>query len=142
MEEVSVLIPTHNRAHLIAETLKCILDQTYQAFEIIIIDDGSTDNTEEVVNSFTDSRIRYHKYARIGSLAKLRNLAVTNSSKPFIAVIDSDDLWAKDKLEKCVSVCVSGNYDICICDCIEFKGVVYDKESRGQHLNKKEHLDI
>jgi len=70
--KVSVIIPTYNRAHLIGRAIQSVLNQTYQAFEIIVVDDGSMDNTEEVVKRLNDSRIKYikHKFNRGGNAAR------------------------------------------------------------------------
>ena len=56
---ISVIIPTYNRVHLVGRAIQSVLDQTYQNFDIVVIDDGSTDNTEEIVESFNDERIRH-----------------------------------------------------------------------------------
>jgi glycosyltransferase involved in cell wall biosynthesis len=100
MPTVSVVTCTYNRAHLIGETIQSVLAQTFQDFEYIIIDDGSSDSTEEVVSAFRDSRIKYSKHERTGGhLSKLRNLAHTHCAGDYIAYIDSDDLWHPKKLE-------------------------------------------
>jgi len=142
MQGISVLIVTHNRAHLIEETIKSVLSQTYKHFEILVIDDGSTDNTEEIVSSINDSRIVYHKYARIGRLTTLRNIAVNKSRFQFVAFVDSDDLWIPEKLEKCLLVCNSSPCDICIADCIEFNSSGNTGNSRGYLLNSQPQVNI
>ena len=99
MALVSVVTCTYNRAHLIGETIRSVLQQTLQDFEYIIIDDGSSDNTEDVVRAFNDFRISYFKHDRTGGhLSRLRNFAHTKCHGEFIAYIDSDDIWATDKL--------------------------------------------
>ncbi len=97
---VSVVIPTYNRAHLVGRAIQSVLNQTYQDFEIIVVDDGSTDNTEEVVKSFNDPRIRYlrHDQNRGGSAA--RNTGINMARGEYIAFQDSDDEWLPEKLEK------------------------------------------
>lgn len=97
---VSVVIPTYNRAHLVGRAIQSVLNQTYQDFEIIVVDDGSTDNTEEVVKSFNDPRIRYirHDQNRGGSAA--RNTGIKMARGEYIAFQDSDDEWLPEKLEK------------------------------------------
>ena len=97
---VSVIIPTHNRADLIGETLASVCAQTFPDFEVIVADDGSTDNTKEVVTSFGDSRIRYFWQPQSGGLpARVRNRAISLSRGRYIAFLDSDDLWLPNKLE-------------------------------------------
>lgn len=97
---VSVVIPTYNRAHVVGRAIRSVLNQTYQDFEIIVVDDGSTDNTEEVVKSFNDPRIRYirHEENRGGSAA--RNTGIRAARGAYIAFLDSDDEWLPEKLAK------------------------------------------
>ena len=96
---VSVIIPTYNRAHLVGRAICSVLNQTFQDFEIIVVDDGSTDNTEEVVKSFNDPRIRYirHEQNRGGSAA--RNTGIRAARGEYIAFLDSDDEWLPEKLD-------------------------------------------
>jgi len=96
---VSVVTCTYNRAHLIGATIGSVLAQTLQDFEYIIVDDGSTDKTADVVESFGDKRIRYFQQERTGGhLSRLRNFAHQHCAGEFIAYVDSDDLWEPDKL--------------------------------------------
>jgi glycosyltransferase involved in cell wall biosynthesis len=112
MPQVSVVTCTYNRAHLIGETIKSILSQTVQDFEYIIVDDGSSDHTEEVIKAFNDPRIKYFSRKRTGGhLSKLRNFAHQHCTGEFIAYIDSDDLWASDKLEIQLQ-CVAANSNV------------------------------
>ena len=97
---ISVIIPTYNRAHLIERSIKSVLNQTYRDFELLIIDDGSTDNTEEVVAQFEDERIRYIKCEQNGGASKARNRGIAEARYEYIAFQDSDDEWHADKLEK------------------------------------------
>ena len=102
--KVSIITITFNRAHLIGETIQSVLNQTYPNFEHIIIDDGSTDDTEAVVKSFNDNRIKYFKYEKTGNLSKLHNYGLKHATGNSISILDSDDLWLEDKLEFVVSV--------------------------------------
>lgn len=97
---VSIILPTYNRAHLIKESINSVLQQTYPDFELLIIDDGSDDNTAEVISAISDNRVRYFKIAHEGHIGKLKNFAIQHSAGDFIAFIDSDDLWKSNKLEK------------------------------------------
>jgi glycosyltransferase involved in cell wall biosynthesis len=101
--EIAVIVPTYNRADLIGETLDSILRQSYHAAEIIVVDDGSTDNTESVVARY-GSAVKYLRIANSGECAA-RNAGVACSSAPWVAFCDSDDLWLPEKLKLQVKVC-------------------------------------
>lgn len=103
---VSVIIPTYNRASLIGRAIKSVLNQTYQKFEIIIVDDGSTDNTREVAKKFQerDKRIKYFKHAINKGGGAARNTGIRNSKGEYIAFLDSDDEWYPEKLEKQIGI--------------------------------------
>jgi len=98
--KVSVVIPTYNRAHLICRAIQSVLDQTYQNLEIIVVDDCSTDNTEEIVKDFKDERIRYIQHNENKGASAARNTGIKASQSEYIAFQDSDDEWFSDKLEK------------------------------------------
>lgn len=103
MPKVSVVIPTYNRAHLLQECIGSVLVQSFQDFEIIIIDDGSTDNTKEVVDSFKNPYIRY-LYQRNQGVSIARNTGIHASLGEYIAFLDSDDTMLKMALEKRVEI--------------------------------------
>lgn len=100
MVKVSVIIPTYNRAKSIGRAIKSVLNQTYQDFEIIVVDDGSTDNTEQIAKSFDNDRIKYIKYEKNNGASVARNAGIRTSKRQFIAFQDSDDEWLPEKLEK------------------------------------------
>lgn len=91
MRLFSVVIPTYNRAHYLKKTLESVLAQDCQDFEIIVVDDGSTDDTTQVLESFGDKIRVFHQQNQGPGVA--RNLAVKNSTGEYIACLDSDDLW-------------------------------------------------
>lgn len=99
----SIVIPTYNRAHLIAKTLHSILNQTYSNFEVIIVDDGSKDNTHEVVATFTDKRIQYYKKEN-GERAAARNYGVQKARGSYINFFDSDDLMYPNHLQTALNL--------------------------------------
>ncbi len=101
---VSVIVPTYNRADLISETIESILNQTYKNIELIIVDDGSTDNTEKVIRKFKDNRIKYIKTGYSGVPARPRNIGIKKAKGEYIAFLDSDDMWLPEKLEKQIKV--------------------------------------
>lgn len=96
---VSVIIPAYNRAGYIAETIQSVLNQTYTKWELIVVDDGSTDDTYDVVLPFLNNRIKYYRIEHSGRLGRVRNYGIIQSSGELIAFHDSDDLWRPDKLE-------------------------------------------
>ncbi|MCS3800569.1 glycosyltransferase family 2 protein [Niastella sp. OAS944] len=101
---VSVILTTYNRAQLVMESIYSVLNQTYADLELIIVDDGSTDTTEELVNALPDPRIRYYKMPHTGRTAVLKNAAIRHAKGNLIAFIDSDDTWMENKLEKQVQL--------------------------------------
>jgi len=103
MPQVSVIIPSFNHDKYIAETIDSVLRQTYQDFEIVITDDGSTDNTVEVIKNFTDPRIRLFCFGRNRGACEAANHCVEHSRGKYIAMLSSDDIFVEDKLEKQVA---------------------------------------
>lgn len=97
---VSVIVATYNRAGLLSKCLSSIINQTYNDIEIIVVDDGSTDNSKEIVYSFNDKRIVYINEGKVGNVSMLRNIGIRVSNGEYIAFCDDDDMWMKDKLEK------------------------------------------
>jgi len=98
---VSVIIPTYNRADLLPRAIRSALTQTFKDFELIIVDDGSTDNTEALVKGFIkeDDRIRYI-YQKNQGESEARNTGLLNARGRYIAFLDSDDEWLPSKIEK------------------------------------------
>ena len=97
---VSVVMPSWNTAQFIAESIRSVLAQTYENLELLIVDDCSTDDTDAVVASFGDERIRYFKNETNVGAALSRNRALREARGEWIAFLDSDDLWTPDKLDK------------------------------------------
>jgi glycosyltransferase involved in cell wall biosynthesis len=87
----SIVIPTYNRGHLIDETIKSVLKQTYQNYEIIIVDDGSTDNTQQLINTFSDKRIKYYKKNN-EERSIARNFGLNKAKGNYVYLLDSDDI--------------------------------------------------
>jgi glycosyltransferase involved in cell wall biosynthesis len=98
MPIVSVILPTYNRAHLLDRAIRSVLNQTYHDFELIVVDD-STDNTNEVVRSFNDPRIRYIRKQKKRSAAAARNIGIRAAKGEYLAFQDSDDEWLPEKLD-------------------------------------------
>ena len=101
---VSIIIPTYNRADLISRSVKSVLNQTFKNFEIIIVDDGSTDDTENVVKSFDDLRIKYIKCEKNKGACVARNIGIKIAKGKCIAFQDSDDEWLPEKLKKQMNI--------------------------------------
>jgi glycosyltransferase involved in cell wall biosynthesis len=102
MPKVSAIIPTYNRSERVREAIKSVLGQSEQDVEIVVIDDGSTDETREVISGFGDARVRYF-YKQNGGPASARNLGLAKATGRYIAFLDSDDTWPSDYLEVMLS---------------------------------------
>lgn len=121
---ISIIIPAFNRAHLIEETLDSIIGQTYKFWECIIIDDGSTDDSEKVITEYVkiDSRFQFHH--RPNTFKKgpsgCRNYGLKLSKGKYINWFDSDDLMISDKLETQIGYLEANKYDFCISQTLLF----------------------
>lgn len=100
---VSVVIPTHNRAHLLMRAVGSVLRQTYVDFELILVDDASADDTEGVISGFHDKRIKYMRHAANLGASAARNTGISSAQGHYIGLLDDDDEWYPEKLEKQVS---------------------------------------
>lgn len=111
---ISVVLPSYNRAHILPRAIESILGQTYKDIELIIVDDGSSDNTAEVVGRFSDSRIVYVRQENAGACAA-RNNGIAHARGAYIAFQDSDDIWHQDKLEKQLATLQQTGADVVFC---------------------------
>ncbi|HPE84092.1 MAG TPA: glycosyltransferase family 2 protein [Aequorivita sp.] len=133
--KVSIIIPTYNRAHLIGETLESVMRQTYHNWECIIVDDGSTDNTYQVVDSYVkkDGRFQYHKrpntHNKGGNGA--RNYGFELSDGSYIKWFDSDDLMLPTCLQEQVDLIAQQQTDVCVCKLKRFSSE--QKEGWGDY---------
>lgn len=107
---ISIVIPLYNKQEYINNTLTMILNQTYQDFEIIVIDDGSTDNGAHIVKNFSDERIKFFS-KKNGGVSSARNLGIEKSSFDYIAFLDADDIWLSNHLEEISNLII--NYGDC-----------------------------
>ena len=113
---VSIIIPTYNREKLLSRAIKSIQQQTYTDWELIVVDDDSTDGTEEEIMKIKDSRIRYVKNDENIGAAGSRNHGVSLAKGDYIAFQDSDDVWRPDKLGKQMRyLCAKDGYDMVYC---------------------------
>ena len=101
---VSVLMCTYNRRFCLQQAIDSVLCQTYPDFEFVIVDDGSTDGTEELIKSYQDPRIRYFKLDQNSFYCYAANQGLDHCQGDYVAFMNSDDAWLPDKLEKQVSV--------------------------------------
>lgn len=129
---VSIITPTYNCGKFIAETIDTVLAQTYTNWEMIIVDDRSTDDTKTVVEEYMakDSRIKYHLLEENSGAAVARTKAMEIADGEYMAFLDSDDLWTPDKLEKQLKFMQDNDY--------AFSCTAYEKiEEDGTPLNKR-----
>ena len=111
---VSVILPFYNRQHTLYNSILSILNQSFSDFELILIDDGSTDSSCEIVNHFSDKRIRYIYQNNQGACIA-RNTGISLARGEYIAFQDSDDIWRSDKLQKQLDALTFSNSDVCFC---------------------------
>lgn len=131
---VSIITPSYNSALYIEETIKSVLAQTYQNWEMLIIDDCSTDNTCEIVKKFisTDNRIKLHRLTENSGAAIARNKALELSKGRFIAYLDADDLWYPKKLERQVTFMKKDNYGF---SCTSYEVIAEDGTSKDKFIH-------
>ena len=105
-KSISVVMPVYNAARFLRESIDSVLGQTYTHFELILIDDCSTDNSYEILCEYAqkDSRVRVYKNERNMGVSYTRNFGVNNAQFDYIALIDSDDMWSAEKLQKQVAL--------------------------------------
>ena len=106
---VSIIIPTFNCAHYLSRSIQSVLDQTYPNWEALVIDNHSIDNTDDVVRSFGDKRIKLFKVHNQGLIAMSRNLGIREAAGRWIAFLDADDWWMPCKLELSIQVLSKGS---------------------------------
>ncbi|MCB8537276.1 glycosyltransferase family 2 protein [Enterococcus faecium] len=109
---VSIIMPSWNTEKFIVETIQSVIDQTYTNWELLIVDDCSSDNTDEVVASFKDDRIKYFHNDKNSGAALTRNKAMREARGEWIAFLDSDDLWMPEKLEHQIKFMKKNGYTL------------------------------
>ena len=140
---ISVIVPTFNRAALLRETVESILAQTFQDFELIIVDNMSTDGTEGYVSHIADNRIHYLRNNNNGVIAVNRNLGIKAARGEYVALCDDDDLWLPIKLEKQLAV-MQADPEIILCYSNALlllgneplKGLLVKRRHTGQHFKR------
>jgi teichuronic acid biosynthesis glycosyltransferase TuaG len=129
MPKVSVIIPCFNSQNTIKETVESVLVQTMQDFEVIVVDDGSTDDTKQALSDYGD-RVKY-LYRENGGQSAARNTGIRAARGEILAFVDSDDLWYPEKLEKQIRILDEQKLDWCYCDCLYFRD--NDSFNLGKH---------
>ena len=125
----SIILPTFNQSDFLNNCLKSILNQTYQNWELLIINNSSTDNTQRVINNFRDSRIFSFKINNKGILAKSRNFGIKKAKADWICFIDSDDKWFPEKLSEVKKSIDQYKGDLYYHDLVfENKGLLFKKK--------------
>src|SRR5262245_47631675 len=115
---VSVVLPTHNRAHLLERAVRSILAQTHRDLELIIVDDGSTDGTPQLVAQFADARIRYVRNEKPSGPANARNIGIRSAGvSGYIGFLDDDDQWLPNKLERQLAMFESSRVPLAAVGC-------------------------
>jgi teichuronic acid biosynthesis glycosyltransferase TuaG len=97
---ISVIMPAYNSSAFIADSIRSVLQQTYSKWELIVIDDCSSEPIKPIVQSFQDDRIRYTRLAKNSGVAIARNVGISKAKGRYIAFLDSDDIWLKNKLSE------------------------------------------
>lgn len=138
MEElVSIITPSYNTARFIGKTIESVLAQTYTNWEMIIVDDCSSDGTDEIVLNYPDPRIRYLKNQKNSGAAVSRNYALREAKGKWIAFLDSDDLWLPEKLEKQIAFMKAHHY--CF-SCCATTSVDEDGQPSGRYTKRPRHV--
>ncbi len=109
---ISIILPTFNHAKFLKKAIESVINQSYINWELIIIDNNSTDETFDIVNSYSDRRIRYSKIQNNGVIAASRNYGISLSNGTWIAFLDSDDWWTDNKLSRSVKYINKGKFDL------------------------------
>ena len=139
MEEdlISIIMPTYNCAKFIEETIKSIQAQTYNSWELIIVDDCSTDNTKEIVERYikSDTRIKYNCLEKNSGAAVARTTAMNLANGEYMAFCDSDDIWTNNKLEKQLAFMKKNNYYF---TCTAYEQIDENSNSLGKIIKPKE----
>ena len=131
----TIIIPTYNRAHIISNSIKSIINQTYQNWELVIIDDGSSDNTEEIISSFNDDRIKYF-YKKNEERSIARNVGIDKSKGEYISFLDDDDYYLPEFLSTFHDRLMLNKRPVSIIMCDEFVENENGKRSKNQITEK------
>lgn len=139
-ELISIITPTYNCGRFIAETIESVLNQTYENWEMIIVDDCSTDNTKEIVQKYSDKdqRIKYYLLEVNSGAAIARTKAMELANGEYMAFLDSDDLWMKNKLEYQLNFMKENNYNF---TCTKYEQIDEQGKSLDRIIKVKKKTD-
>lgn len=129
-EKISIVVPVYNAEKYLAETIQSVLNQTYVNFELIAVNDGSTDRSLEVLQQFTDLRIKIINKENTG-VSDTRNTAIREATGEYICFIDADDCYSPYYLQKMYETTVSHNADMVVCDYMPFRGTPFFTENKS-----------
>ena len=115
MPDISIIVPIYNAEKYIAKCVDSLVNQTKKELEFILINDGSTDNTEEIIKTYKDKRIKYYKNKNQG-IGKTRNFGISKSTGKYIMFLDSDDYLSKNACQKMYEKILESNSDLVVCD--------------------------
>ena len=141
---ISIIIPTYNHGCYLGRALNSVLNQTYKNWEVIVIDNNSTDNTNEVMANFADPRITYLKIQNDGVIAVSRNTGIRQAKGEWIAFLDSDDWWLENKLKECLNY-INHEVDLIYHDLEIVYGqsqIFKRKRIKSRHLMKPVLIDL
>jgi glycosyltransferase involved in cell wall biosynthesis/ubiquinone/menaquinone biosynthesis C-methylase UbiE len=143
MPKVSVVITTYNRAHFLSDAIDSVLNQTFKGVQIIVIDDGSTDNTRQILGRYGD-RIEY-VYQQNAGRAQARNIGIKAAQGDYIAFLDDDDIWLPEKLEKQI-IFLEAHQDIGLVhtftEVINEQGFLLEEETRQRLKSYRKSMKI
>ena len=139
-EKVSIITPSYNSEKYVIETIKSVINQTYTNWELIIVDDCSSDRTCELVRGFMkkDNRVKLIDKKKNSGAADSRNITLKYSTGRFIAYLDSDDVWYPDKLSQQVSIMIKNKYGF---SCTSYEVIDNEGNSLNKFIKMKEKLD-
>lgn len=137
MDKVSIIIPVYNAEKYIRETIENIKEQSYNNWEIILVDDGSYDKSVEIINEYISDKIKLIKLDKNSGPAKARNIGITNATGKYLCFQDADDLWKADKLEKQIKYMEDNHI------AFSYTGYYYTDENANiiKHVHIQEELD-
>jgi glycosyltransferase involved in cell wall biosynthesis len=134
----SIILPTYNRAHMLAKAMDSVLAQTFKDWELIIVDDGSTDNTEDLVKSYSDPRIHYHRQENRERSAA-RNAGISLAVGKYICFLDSDDYYLPDHLQNLFVILEKSDFPVCFAFCDMHTGAHKTPVATSPYCNAKKH---